>query len=281
MISKEEYIVQEIDKACISNTVNDLLSNLNHGKRVIFTKFGDGEGHCMLYNVGQNCDNDTYTHELGLHLKTAFLTLCSMDDVYLGKWHSNRHILEFCVGSLYDYFVQRNIPLKQVPFVDYHYCYPDQNFNKSKDLYEFVKTLQTSNKNKIVVSNKNNKNLKLIFKGNIYIEIPDNSWFANGLYDEIFENLNTKLNENPDSIILIAGGLASKVLICNLALRHKYASFIDIGSGFDILSQNKYTRVWDTLPGFHNSFEKQCQYFSDLLPESYYEKMINNEFIVE
>lgn len=271
MLSREDYTIQQFNNPYISNTVLDLVRNLQDNERVIFTKFGDGEGSCMMNVTGRNCDGDTYTSQLGQKLREAFVKLCQLyDNVYIGRWHSNQqHYINFYINLCYDYFYETKQPLKSIPFVDYHYCYPDNNFNKTNDMYEFVKTLQNIKKYKIVVSNSNNKNLSIIFKSNEFIEIPTNSWFANGLYQDLYTKIDMILQQYPDAILLIAGGLASKVLICELAFKYKNASFIDIGSGFDILSQNRYTRTWNETPDFNNSFENQKKYFADLLPCDY------------
>lgn len=276
MLSKEEYINNEINNKYNYNDVNHLLNNLINNKRVIFTKFGDGEGACMLYQQGKNCDNDTYTQELGNELREAFCVLCDMcsdENIYIGKWHSNTQLINFYIDILFDYYINNNKLIKSPPFTDYHFIYPDLNFNKNQNLYNFVDILQKINKYKIIVSNNSNKNLMTIFKGDIYIEIPSNSWYANGEYNNIYYQIYEQLKNNNNGIVLIAGGLASKILIKNLALEFKNASFIDIGSGFDILAKNQYTRAWNYIPNFTNSFEAQYEYFKNLLPNNYLENI--------
>lgn len=272
MLSKAEYILQGFNKPFIHENVQHLLTNLCEN-RIIFTKFGDGEGRCMMYHEGANCDNDQHTKQLADALRQSFVTLCDMattENVYVGKWHSDQHtFINLYLEILYDYCIAKNNPLISPPFVDYHFCYPDNHFHENQNMYDFVKTLQTINKFKIVVSNSSNTNLSHIFKGNVYIEIPSNSWFANGEYDTLYNSIAEYLDQFPDGILLIAGGLASKVLIKNLALNYSKASFIDIGSGFDILCKNVYTRSWNEFENVPNSFENQCKYFADLLPVDY------------
>lgn len=273
MLSKEEYIKQEFDKPYISTAVQDMLDNLQNGKRVIFTKFGDGEGRCMMEDSGWACngDGDRYTSGLAEDLRKAFVTLCDMSDkenVYIGKWHSSQeHFITFYLGLLYNHLVENNSTLKSVPFVDYHYCYNICGFSDTPIMYNFVKTLQNLDNFKIVISNVMNKNLSIIFKSNTFIEIPSNSWYAAGLYEQLFDMTDKILQEHPNALILMAGGLASKVLITNLALKHKNASFIDIGSGFDILAQNRCTR--GERPEYTNLYPYQIEYYRDLLPPDY------------
>ena len=61
------------------------------------------------------------------------------------------HVMALYIHLCYYYFIENNKPLKSIPFVDYHYCYPDNNFNKNNDMYEFVKTLQNIPKYKIIL----------------------------------------------------------------------------------------------------------------------------------
>ena len=112
--------------------------------------------------------------------------------------------------------------------------------------------------------------LKIIFNGSYYIEIPDNSWFAKGYYNSIEENLSSLLNKYNDAIVIIAGGLASKVIIANVSSKFQNASFIDIGSSFDILSTRNDTRAWGKREiEFTNSYENQLVYFKEVLPDNY------------
>lgn len=274
MLSKEIFINQEINKPFVYEDIRHLNNKLINGERVIYTKFGDGEYICMtLQKIGDtNCDNDKYTYELGIKLKEAFCNLCERSDkenIYIGKWHT-QEVSKFCSNFLYDYYISNEKELKSIPFVNYHFCQIDYNFNKNDNLLEFVKTVKHSNKIKIIISNIQNKKLGIIFNGNYFIEIPNNSWFANGYYNKLEENLINLLNIHNDAIILIAGGLASKIIIANVSAKFQNASFIDIGSSFDILVSRIDTRGWGrTGEEFTNSYENQLIYFKEVLPDNY------------
>jgi len=271
---KEEFINIEINKSYMYNDILHLINKLLNNEKVIFTKFGDGEYLCMnLQNIGNNnCDYDKYTYELGINLKHAFCNLCNRSDsenIYIGKWHT-QDVISFYCNVLYDFYNINNIKIKSVPFVNYHFCYNDYNFNKNNNLFEFVKTIQNIDKIKIIISNNNNKNLSLIFNGTYYINIPNNSWFADGYYNFIENNLINILNKHNDAIIIIAGGLASKVLIANVSEKFNKASFIDIGSGFDILATKIDTRHWGNgHTDFINNFKNQYDYYKSILPDNY------------
>jgi len=275
-IVKEQFINHEVNKPYICEDIRHLLNKLLNNERVIFTKFGDGEYLCMkLENIGScNIDKDTYTLELGLKLREAFCNLCNKSDkenIYIGRWHSDdKKVSIFYCNLLYDFYITNNIELKPVPFVNYHFCLNDYNFNKNNVLFEFVKTIKNINKTKIIVSNYRNKKLSVIFNGNYYIEIPFDSWFANGYYNRLENNLTELLNINNDAIVLIAGGLASKIIISNLSDKFPKTNFIDIGSSFDILVSKTNTRDWGQgKEDFANNYKNQYEYYKDILPDNY------------
>ena len=274
MLSKEEFINQEINKQFVYEDIRHLNKKLIDGEKVIYTKFGDGEYQCMtLQRIGHtNCDSDRYTYELGIELIKAFCNLCERsnnENIYIGKWF-NENIQKFYCDFLYDYYISNNKELKPIPFVYYHFCQIDYDFNKNNNLLEFVKTVKKVNKIKIIISNIRNKKLGLIFNGYYFIEIPENSWFADGYYNKLEENLINLLNIHNDAIVLIAGGLASKILIANVSAKFQNASFIDIGSSFDILASKYDSRGWgNTGEEFINNYENQLEYFKEVLPENY------------
>lgn len=268
-INKELFIYNELNKPYVFKDINSLIENLKDNKRVIFTKFGDGEYLCMTlkYEYSRNCDGDTYTNILGELLRNAFINLCirsKTENIYIGKWNHTKEPCNFFLDIYYDYLNKNNINIISVPFVDYHFCYPDNNFNKNKNCYNFVKSIQDYNNYKIVISNENNKNLFTIFKCNLYINISNNSWFTY-YYNKLLDKLKKILNHYPNSLILMAGGLATKVLLDEITYLYPNVSFIDIGSGFDILATKQKSRAW----GDENNYIKQLEYFKDLLPSNY------------
>lgn len=269
MLSKEEYIKQYIYSEYIAKDINHLITKLNNDERVIFTKFGDGELRCMRNDnsVGiANFDGDRYTIELGQALQKAFIALSESPNTYIGRWH-HLDVTSYCLSLYYDYLVENNKELKPPPYVHYHFCYNDCAFDENLNLFNFVKTLQDTKKHKIVITNKLNENHRTIFKADSFIEVPMNSWYAYGLYEHLITITSNILDQYPNAIILISAGLASKVLIAYLSQKYKQASFIDLGSGFDILSQNRYTR--SERPEYHNTHANQRKYYAELLPPDY------------
>lgn len=258
-----EYIYNQLQQPFVA-TRNDIITKIKNNERVIFTKFGDGEHACMTYHSGTNCDKDTYTSELGTLLRKAFCILSSIEGAYIGKWHGNDTIA-FYASIYYDYLITNNKELNYIPFIDYHFITNDIYFNTNDSLYNLVQTIQYSNKNKIIISNSRNQRLMNIFKGNHYMTIPDNSWYANGKYNELYNRIISLLSSDKNDIILIAGGLASKVLIQEIASNFTMVSCIDLGSGFDILARNVDTRGWFN----YHSYEDECLYYKNLLPEDW------------
>lgn len=266
---KEEYIEKQInnDFKC---DLTHMTNNIKNNKRVIFTKFGDGEYNCMNHHNGNNCDGDKYTNELGDELKKSFISLSLLskneDGIYLGKWHSEVNtIIKYYADIFYDYLEKNNIELLDIPFVDYHFCYNEHKyFGNNNNMYEFVKSIQDVDKYKIIVSNNLNKRLMTIFKGNNFAEIPENSWYANGLYDVLYGVLFKELSYYNDGIVILSAGLATKVLINELSSIFPNASFIDIGSGFDLLARKKPTRIYYDC--ISHSYEDELSYYKGLLP---------------
>ena len=279
MLSKEEFINEMSIKPVKYENISDLTDKYKKGERIIFTKFGDGEYVCMTlkYINDCNCDNDRYTYELGNKLINAYISLCERttnENIYIGKWHTshnNNTVNKFLLDILYDYYTSNNKPLKEIYYSDYHCLIPDNNMIKYDYIKDFVKTIKNSNKYKIIISNNKNKKLSIIFNGNYYIEIPNNSWFANGYYDNIKNNLVELLNKYNDATVLIAGGLASKVLINDITLIYPNVSFIDIGSAFDLLATKEVSRNWqfDENGNHINFYYMLLNYFKEVLPENY------------
>jgi hypothetical protein len=275
MLSIEEYINEEIKKPYFCNDLNIVIEKFKNNEKIIITKFGDGEYLNMtLKHIDEtNCDGDPYTYEFGIRLRESFLNLIERSDnenIYLGRWHT---IEVYCFYYMlyYDYVIKNNKQIKQIPFTHYHFIYPDNEFDLNDNkLFEFVKMINTSTKYKIIMSNNTNKKLQIIFNGNFYIEIPKSSWCKNGLYNQIKDKIVELLNINNDAIVIMAGGMGSKVLIAEISLLYPKVSFIDIGSGFDILASKNDSRGWYKYNN-KNNYENQYKYFKSLLPDNYNE----------
>ena len=111
MLSKEEYINEELSKPYKCKDIRTLIDKFTNGERIIFTKFGDGEYLCMTLQAinNRNCDSDTYTYELGLKLREAFCNLAersNYENIYIGKWHVDEPN-KMLLSLYYDYYIIR------------------------------------------------------------------------------------------------------------------------------------------------------------------------------
>lgn len=274
-ISKEEYINKALEKPNIAENISILTEKLKKGETVIFTKFGDGEFNAMRLNDinSHNCDGDQYTFELGIETVKA---LCELSDrstnetIFIGKWHTNE-VIRYYHELYYNYLIDNNKEEKYIPYVDYHFIFPDHLFDITNSiLFEFVKTIQESPLHKIIVSNVKNSKLQIVFNTNNFVQIPERSWYANGLYNNLKTCIEEILKINNNAIVLIAAGLASKILINELSKEYPKTSFIDLGSGYDIIARKYPTRAWgEGLEGFPNCYKNQLEYFKPLLPPNY------------
>ena len=252
----EKYYREEINAPYIIDTIN-LFEKIKNDERLIFVKYGDSEYFCMTDHIGRNFDNDTYCPALKDDLIKSFFNLLKLsktENVYIAKWIVDPDILKFYLALCYNEF-NKNI---KIPYVYYDTIMNKNNFNKNLNMFNLVQNIQNSKRYKIVISNINNNYHKHIFKGDIFIEIPKNSWYVNGYYDSIYDVISELIKKHPYALILMSGGLGTKVLTTNLFMEFKNISVIDIGSSFDILSQKKDIR-WKV------SYEEAYEYYKPLL----------------
>lgn len=274
--TEHDYVAYHVEKKNRTSRYSTAYATtcLQTGKPIVFTKFGDGEVQCMTFVHGTNCDGDRYSRRLGEELNHTFIRLCDLanerykeseenpDCILIGRWHFP-HETSYLV-RLYHHEI-KNDPERmchEIPFVHYHFIYNDDEFDKSQDLYDFVKAIQDFSEHKVFISNRRNERLQRFFKAHQYLEIASNSWYETS-FDAIYAATDRILSEHPKALILIAGGLASKVLICRLCEKYPEASFLDIGSGFDIIGTGQKTR------DHRHSYAAECDYYRDILPENW------------
>lgn len=228
--------------------LTELLQKLNNGENVIFTKFGDGEYACMTGSQGHNCDGDTYHSWLGDALKKALIGLSKKTNAFIGRWHYS-HVYEYCNALAKKHAVT-------IPFVSYHLIMHDDTALQFPYMHQFVEFLVNTKRKKIIMANSMNHRLKDLFRADVYIEIPCQSWS----YE--YETWKQALEEHveKDAIVLIAGGLCSKVLINDITDRYD-VTCIDIGSSFDVMGG----KIASRQPRLH-SYEDELAYYKDLLP---------------
>ena len=269
-MNKQEYIDSHIQKKNKTECYTTMLviQKLKDNNSIVFTKFGDGEYYCMAGFEGANCDGDQYNPPLANALRYAFLKLCDLsydredNRIVLGRWHYPDAVT-YCSELYWNHQVEQNIPVKEIPFVNYHLIYNDDDFNRTNLMYEFVSAVQKFSNYKVLITNTNNIRLETIFQADQFIPIQSNTWHTYQ-YEEIRNAVDEILKDHLNALVLIAGGLASKVLIAELCEKYKQASFLDIGSGFDILATKRCTR------DHKHSYEDEVKYYYDLLPENFH-----------
>lgn len=227
-----------------------VVEKLQAGENVIFTKYGDGEYNCMKGDRGCNVDSDAYHPWLASALKQALISLSNKPNTYIGRWWTPDAV-NYC-----DVLAAQHGT--RVPWAWYHLFMNDDNFLAHNYMYEFVKFVVETDRKKIILCNSMNKKMKVFFRADVLIEIPSSSWsFEYAKWKNILE-----AHVEQNSIILISGGLCSKVLIDDITNEYN-VTFIDLGSSFDLLCRDKKTRPWN-----HNLAD-ELKYYKDLLPENW------------
>lgn len=228
-----------------------ITNNIIQDIPISFTKFGDGEYLCMTTLHGKNSDHDQYHPELAQKLKEALPYLFNHPTCYIGKWTG--YWGNACVADYYESLGGYN-----AKYGHYHTLYNDEEFNKNYNLLDFVKAMQSCQRKKILFTNKNNEPLTRLFRTNIFVEIPMSNWSYN--YVEYLSKVIPHLEKN--CLLIVGAGMCSKVLAHDLLRMDDSISYIDIGSGFDMLCGNN-SRGWS------HSRESELEYYKSVLPEDW------------
>lgn len=231
--------------------LKEVVNAIDRGENVIFAKFGDGEYECITRNGGNNCDGDTYHAWLAQALKEAFISLAKKPNTFLAKWLWDQRVPDFFNGLAKDNGIT-------VPWAHYHLIMNDDAFFDYNYMYKFAECIINSKKKKILLCNSMNKRLKDFFRVDAYIELPAQNWSFD--YEFWKQQLQQQVEEG--AIILVAGGLCSKVLIDDITNEYK-VTFIDLGSSFDYLAGKRNSR------NRRHSYEDEVRYYKKLLPSNW------------
>jgi len=233
---------------------------VQNGENFIFTKFGDGEIACMKRPWwGRNVDGDRYHRWLSRSLVKAFVNLAGKPNAYIGLWHDPTMVK-------YLEKLAKRKRIESINWVHYHTVMnaspvantTDYDSFKNSHMLQFVQAVRTSKRNKIILSNSDNARMKLLFQADSFVETPKNNWsFEYSKYLEIVQPLCT-----PDTILITAAGLCSKVLISDLSNKFDM-TLIDVGSGFDLLVTRRHSRPWG------HSYEDEVRYYGSILPDDW------------
>lgn len=226
----------------------------------IYCKFGDGEYLCIykyIYNDNSlisNCDNDTYTKNLSDKLCESLHNIVNYsNNNYIGKWNDDK------IQKLF-----LSITTHPINYISYHSFIFDEydiETNNIVNKINIFKEIKNSNRKKIYVCNKLLIKAKILLNINNIINIGYNNWFDKD-YENIFNQIKKCIVGSEDnSIIMFSCGMGGKVLISELYKLYPNCTYIDIGSGLDIICTKRNTR------GFKYKYD-------DL-----YQKFVKNDFI--
>lgn len=237
--------------------ISKIISLIHANQNPIVTKFGDGEILCMMGISGKNCDKDTYHQWLAQHLSYSLFYLLQRPHTFLGSWPSLQKGRSI-VDEFLETWIQKNTDPQTIKaeFVYYNLLSNDDYFNEDKQLYAFVDCLQKTQRKKILICNEANQRLQKLFKTDAYIAIAPQNW---SLFYKFFKQKLIDVIE-PNAIVIIAGGLCSKVLISDMCQSFDVC-FFDIGSGFDFLASKRQSRDHK-----HTLFA-ELDYYGPLLPD--------------
>ena len=248
-----------------------------------FAKFGDGEIICVygtlahllqvncqppaLPPVGRmNCDHDDYyVPEKGIGLVHAIQYMT--DDTrtsFCGLWdNAQKH------AAFWQQFVKT--PIR---WANYHSIIIEKEDlvlknQVLKDKIELYRTIQASNRTKVIICNKLLAKAELLLKADYMHYVPTSNWFGQlrSYIKIIAEYLKTRGDEYP--IIMTMAGMGAKVILYELMKVYPKGVFIDIGSGLDILCTKRRSRD----NGIY--YEDMRSAFAPILPSSWDDEKYN------
>ena len=220
--SAPSYKFFELQKT-VESDLEKFINMLNNNENFLIVKYGDGE--CLnMISVNENernCDGNNYFRPLGDDLIHSYIHFLQSKKSYICKWHCQIYDIQTALdadfgGNLENKFIFYDILVHKLPF--------------SNNLVKFFKTIQSSNRKKIYVSNAHMINTVCpILNIKVGICIPYINCYQQK--EIILNNLKQHIAEN--CIILFSAGMASKVLICEIDKMCPNNTYIDIGSTFD------------------------------------------------
>ncbi len=220
--TKYQYLKNDMQRV-----LTTLCNKINNRDNFVLVKFGDGEFRNMISTNEEeyNCDGNNYYPELGTDLIKAYIYFLSTDTTttttYINRWHSHVYTIQQLLDSIYGKnakFVYYDLIVHKLPF--------------DNDIVFFFKLIKNSKREKIYISNRDNiKHICPVLKIDAAIEIPSvNSYkYKNEIFASVKEFMTTK----KDAIVLVSGGMFSKILIADCMNNNPQNTYIDLGSTFD------------------------------------------------
>ena len=200
-------------------TYEDLLGKIECGEQFAFSRWGDGEWHCILGDEGQNCDGSRYDKLLSTELGSV---LVMTPEYYLGMQPK----------AIRDMGLRIQKWCKEMN-VDSDWCDADILHDASKfgRLGRFFDVLKL--RNIILVSSFTDEELARLPFTLRHIRIS--SWNAWDHYTKTRQELSIEVQNNPvGTVVLFASGMMSNVLIDDMwKMYGEQYTFIDVGSLLD------------------------------------------------
>jgi len=207
----------------MQQVLSTLCDKINNTDNFTLVKFGDGEFRNMISTNEEeyNCDGNNYYLDLGTDLIKAYIYYLSSENVYINRWHSHVYSIQQLLDSIY---------CKSAKFVYYDLIVHKLPFDDS--IVSFFKLIKNSKREKIYISNRDNiKHICPILKIDAAIEIPNVNSYK--YKNEIFASVKEFMISKKDAIVLVSGGMFSKILIADCMNNSPQNTYIDIGSTFD------------------------------------------------
>jgi glycosyl transferase, family 25 len=202
-------------------------SYLKSNKNFILVKEGDGEFFNMASQNqnDHNCDGNNYFRSLGDDLIESYIWYLRNKDAYICRWHS--HIFNM-QNEMDQHNIEHYSPKEK--FVYYDLIVHKLPFKQEQ--IDFFLEIKRSNRKKFYISNMDMiKAVKNILNINYALAIPERN--SHLIKKDIIEKALEQLSLCSDMIVMVSGGMFSKVLICELAKARPNNTYIDIGSTFD------------------------------------------------
>lgn len=230
----------------------------------LYCKFGDGEYLCMYKyksndtSLISNCDNDNYTENLSLSLcKSLNYIVNNVKNYYIGEWYQE-HVKKFFLS----------ITEKPINYNSYHsflFDESDLQNNVIRHKLNILKEIKNSKRKKIYICNNLLIKSKILLNIDNFVFVPLNNWFDKD-YDIILGQIKILLTgQNDDSIIMTSCGMGAKVLLAELYKEYPNCTYIDIGSGLDIICTKRNSRGWGYK--YEELYKKFLQ--NDFIPDDW------------
>lgn len=205
-----------------------------------FVRYGDGALECIFKGQGRTCDGEVYSQELGIALLQSWRMICGMmPDVLIGDWLTAS--FEQCVEHTryqkeYELLMQHaGETCTRVHFESLLLM------RESEALADFYRAVQRDSRQKLFMGPLEMRGAaKLLGADHLVTPMKD-------LYSQV-DRLTRELEDRHFDILLWGAGMASSIVVANVATYHPERTYINLGSGLDPLFWGRKTRLRQLTP---------------------------------